>query len=98
MQSARLQESLESIGIEMQTDLIRLGATNGGLGVFAVRDVQKGQVLCTIPKSAVLSIRNSKVADLLEEQRIRGGLGLIITILYEISVQDSRWWAFTQQY
>ncbi|CAL5222086.1 g4393 [Coccomyxa viridis] len=73
-------------------------ATDGGLGVFAVRTVHEGDSLCTIPKTAVLSVKTSGIADLLEENKIRGGLGLIIAILYEMSLHTaSPWWGYLSE-
>lgn len=64
-------------------DLVRLSAGAPGcggesLGVFAVKDVAADDLLCRIPKAAVLSTRNSAIADILEEERLGGGLGLTI--------------------
>ena len=92
MQLARLQQWLASVGITLQADAIRIRTTDGGLGVFAIRDLQAGELLCTIPKAAVLSVKSSGIANVLEEHSIRGGLGLIIGILYELSLNTaSRW-------
>ena len=42
----------------------------------------------------MLSVRTTGAADLLEENGIRGGLGLIIAILHELSLgARSPWWA-----
>ena len=92
MQLARLEPWLANVGITLQAGAIRIRTTDGGLGVFAIRDVQEGELLCTIPKAAVLSVRTSRIANVLEEHGIRGGLGLIIGILYELSLNTaSRW-------
>lgn len=72
MPLARLEKWLGSVGISIEAEKVRIRASNGGLGVFAVSDVTKSDLLCTIPKAAVLSVKTSGIADLLEENRIRG--------------------------
>ena len=72
MPLARLEKWLGSVGISIEAEKVRIRASNGALGVFAVSDVTKSDLLCTIPKAAVLSVKNSGIADLLEENRIRG--------------------------
>ena len=72
MPLARLEKWLGSVGVSIEAEKVRIKTSNGGLGVFAVADVTKGDLLCTIPKAAVLSVKTSGIADLLEENRIRG--------------------------
>jgi hypothetical protein len=72
MPLARLEKWLGGIGIRIEARKVRIRATNGGLGVFTVSHVKKGDLLCTIPKAAVLSCKSSGIADVLKENRIRG--------------------------
>ncbi|DBA84491.1 TPA: hypothetical protein ACH3X1_006110 [Trebouxia sp. C0004] len=75
------------------------GGTNGELGfaVAAARDVPEYDTLCEIPKEAVLSVRNSAIANLIEEEQLGGGLGLILSIMYEVSIgARSKWHAYLQ--
>ena len=92
MLAKRLEQWLGSVGIAIETDRVRIRATEGGLGVFAVKAIHGGDPLCTIPKSAVLSVKTSGIAGVLEENKIRGGLGLIIAILYELSLHATSPW------
>ena len=92
MLANRLERWFDAVGITIEADRVRMRATDGGLGVFAVRTVHEGDSLCTIPKTAVLSVKTSGIADLLEENKIRGGLGLIIAILYEMSLHTASPW------
>lgn len=92
MLTQRLEQWLDSVGISIQTDRVRIRAADGGLGVFAVKTVHEGDSLCSIPKAAVLSVKTSGVAGLLEENKIRGGLGLIIAVLYEMSLHAASPW------
>ena len=70
------------------------GGTNGEVdfAVNAARDVAEHDTLCEIPKEAVLSVRNSAIADLIEEEQLGGGLGLILCIMYDVSIgARSKW-------
>jgi len=92
MQLRRFEQWLTRIGISIQTDVARIGGIDGGLGVFAAKNANKGDLLCVIPKAAVLSVKTSGIADMLEENKIRGGLGLIIAILYQMSLHSASPW------
>ena len=85
-QLTRLSAWLEGAGITWDEALIQMRPAGGGLGVFAVADVPEGATLCEIPRRAVLSVRTSGAADLLEAHGIREGLGLAIAIMYELSL------------
>ncbi len=93
-QAHRLDIWFESADVSLNRSLITLQhvSCGGGLGVFAVRDLCEGQKLCEIPKKAVLSVRNTKISDILEQHLIRGGLGLIIAIVYELSIGSKSFW------
>jgi SET domain-containing protein 6 len=61
-------------------------------GITAAADVREGDLLAQIPKSAVLSVRNTTLADVLALEGIRGGLGLTIAVLHEYTMgEKSRW-------
>lgn len=60
--------------------------------VFAKQDIAGNEPLCEIPKSAVLSVKNTKVADLIETEQLGGGLGLILAIMYEYSIAEKSKW------
>ena len=63
-----------------------------GLGVWALKDIKEGDTLCNIPKSALLSIRNTEVSDIIEEENLGGGLGLVFAVLYEMSIGEKSKW------
>lgn len=53
---------------------------------------QHAQLLCVIPRSAILSPRTSQLAAVLEAERLGGGLALTIAVMYEASLgQESKW-------
>jgi len=70
------------------------GGTDGevGFAVAAAREIAEHDTLCEIPKDAVLSVRNSAIANLIEQEQLGGGLGLILSIMYEVSIGvRSKW-------
>jgi len=82
-------------GITWDEQLVAIQARAGGcgLGVWALQDIREGAALCRIPKTAILSRRTTGIADLLEDARIAGGLGLTIACMYEAATPDSPWCA-----
>ena len=58
----------------------------------AVVDVPEGQTVAAIPRSTVLSVANSGLADVLAAERLGGGLALVAAVMYEAARgQDSKW-------
>lgn len=53
------------------------GCSCNAFGVFALADIEENGMLCKIPKAAVLSVRNTEISDIIEEEQLGGGLGLI---------------------
>lgn len=100
MRLKKLKHWLQSKGISVNTDLIEIRSmtalyTGESWGVFARRNIRSGDVLATIPKRAVLSVRNSQLAAFLEEERISGGLGLVVAVMHEIALGSSSEWCDT---
>mmetsp|Transcript_31520 Transcript_31520/g.89487 ORF Transcript_31520/g.89487 Transcript_31520/m.89487 type:complete len:145 (+) Transcript_31520:40-474(+) len=62
------------------------------LAVFAKRHIKEGETLCMIPKSALLSIRNTGAADIIQEERLGGGLGLVFAVMYEMCRGEASPW------
>ena len=90
-----LEAWMHNNGIVWSPSTVTLcGGTNGEVdfAVIAARDVAEHDTLCEIPKEAVLSVRNSAIADLIEEEQLGGGLGLILCIMYEVKIgARSKW-------
>ena len=66
--------------------------TEDGLGVYATRDIAEGEVLCVIPKSSILSTRNTSLSELLQKHRLGGGLGLVLAVVHELGLRDKSPW------
>ena len=90
-----LEAWMHNNGIVWNPSTVTLcGGINGEVdfAVAAARAVAEHDTLCQIPKEAVLSVRNSAIADLIEEEQLGGGLGLILCIMYEVSIgARSKW-------
>lgn len=88
---------LRSVGVWWDTSLVHIkagcsGCSGPALGVFAVTDVQENQLLCVIPRSAILSPRTTQLADILESEKLGGGLALTIAVMYEASLGTGSKW------
>lgn len=69
----------------------------GPFAIYAKRQFEVNDTLCTIPKSAVLSVKNTQIADLIEKEQLGGGLGLILAIMFEHSIAGkSQWYVFAK--
>ena len=82
-------------GITWDPEKVNVHGGNYGAAPFAVhavRDVEESETLCEIPKSAVLSVRNTAIADLIEHEQLGGGLGLILAIMFEYSIAKRSEW------
>ena len=91
----RLRAWLREQGIWWDANLVAVQARmlGCGFGVWAIHDVNEGALLCRIPKAAILSRRTTCIADILEQERIAGGLGLTIACASEATSPDSPWYA-----
>ena len=70
-----LLEWFNSHGIKWQNVSVRRDAgkySGESWLVMADKDLEEGDVLCKIPKKAVLSARNSELHEFLEAQRVGG--------------------------
>ncbi len=67
----------------------------GGTGVFAKKDLEGGEIVLKVPKSAVLCPRTCGIANLLDEHDLDNIAGLLVAFLYEKSLGDqSPWYEF----
>ena len=99
MQTASIDKWMKETGIWYNTELLRFAEAgpadvdSAGFGLWANKDIEENAHLCTIPKNALLSTRNTEIADLLEAEEISGGLGLSFACMYERArAAKSRWY------
>ena len=59
---------------------------HGGLGVFALDDLEEDTILLRLPKSSVFTPENSSIANLLVDSELSGILALNIAFIYEMFV------------
>ena len=91
----KLRAWLQERGIWWDGNLVAVQARlhGCGFGVWAEENIKEGALLCRIPKAAILSRRTTCIADILEQERIAGGLGLTIACASEATAPDSPWYA-----
>ena len=90
-----LQQWLQDHGIRWDRTAVSLrgGApAETSFSVLALLGIPEGDTLCEIPKNAVLSVRNSAAADIIETEQLGGGLGLILAIMFELSLGAESTW------
>lgn len=80
-----------SVGITLNCELLRLQPMQPAAedctayAVAARQALSEGDQLGVIPKSACLSIRTTSISDLIQRERLGGGLGLILAVMHERS-------------
>ena len=91
----KLQEWMLANGIAWDRTVVRIGGgehESEGFSVYAREDIAEGHTLCEIPKDAVLSVRNTAAAAIIETEQLGGGLGLIFAVMYELSLGAASKW------
>ena len=81
----------EQHGVRLKDADIRSVATKysgDAWGVFASKTMPEGAQIATIPKKAVLSVKNSQASDFLEENKIGGDLLLCIRCRYTVAANN----------
>jgi hypothetical protein len=79
------QNGITTNGISIQTNEF-------GYFVQAEKDLKVGDIVARIPKDSVLSVRNTAIADVIEEIEYGGVLGLCLAVLYEMSLGEKSPW------
>ncbi|KAG0247893.1 hypothetical protein BG011_000765 [Mortierella polycephala] len=74
-------------------DAIEIRQGNHGFGVYAKKNLGEGYEAIQVPKSIVLSVASTGIANLLEEEDIEGYVGLTIAALYELSLGSESLWS-----
>ena len=70
------QESIHLSKIEL------LSSDQKTISVRAISDLSTDQIVGSIPKDAILSIKNCGISDLLEEHELSGSIALALALLY----------------
>lgn len=59
---------------------------------LAITSLPLPPLLRSIPKSAILSSKTTACAEMLESERLGGGLGLTVAVMYERAIgKKSKW-------
>lgn len=98
MRKESMEKWMKDAGVWWNTQMLRFAEAgpadvdSAGFGLWAGEHVDDNAHLCTIPKKALLSTRNTEIADLLEAAELSGGLGLAFACMYERArAIKSRW-------
>ncbi|KAL2645247.1 hypothetical protein R1flu_012834 [Riccia fluitans] len=87
-------------GIEYSDGLaFELGGSGSvaDIGVKALVDMKEGNLIATIPKQACLTMLTTEASSVLEEAELGGGLGLVVAVMFERSLQErSKWYGYLQ--
>ncbi|KAK9848107.1 hypothetical protein WJX84_003506 [Apatococcus fuscideae] len=93
------EEWLANKGGSLNKDIVVTSTPDRGLSVFALEPIPESTILSTVPKAALLSVRNGSMADVLEHEKIGGGPGLIAAVLHEQQKGTaSEWWGYLQSF
>jgi SET domain-containing protein 6 len=65
----------------------------GGTGVIAKRDLAVGEIISKVPKSVLLSVRNTDIAEVLDKAGLRDQLGVAVALMHERSKGASSKWS-----
>ncbi|ORX91354.1 RuBisCO-cytochrome methylase [Basidiobolus meristosporus CBS 931.73] len=62
-----------------------------GRGVYALEDIKDTEVLFTLPRTVLLSVKNSELSQKLSLDELDGWNPLILCMIYESTKEDSKW-------
>ncbi|GJJ72524.1 N-lysine methyltransferase SETD6 [Entomortierella parvispora] len=74
-------------------DAIEIREGKHGLGIFAKKNLEAGFEAIQVPKSIVLSVASTGIANILEEEDIEGYVGLTLACMYELSRGSESLWS-----
>ncbi|KAF9124988.1 hypothetical protein BGW39_007754 [Mortierella sp. 14UC] len=83
----------EENNIQWDKDAIEIREGKHGLGVYAKTNLDAGYEAIQVPKSIVLSVESTGIANLLEEEDIEGYVGLTLACMYEYSKGSESVWS-----
>ncbi|KAG0373392.1 hypothetical protein BGX24_011756 [Mortierella sp. AD032] len=82
----------EENNIHWDKDAIEIREGKHGLGIYAKKNLDAGYEAIQVPKSIVLSVESTGIANLLEEEDIEGYVGLTLACMYEYSKGSESVW------
>ncbi|KAG0284684.1 hypothetical protein BGZ97_008089 [Linnemannia gamsii] len=83
----------EENNIHWDKDAIEIREGKHGLGIYAKKNLDAGYEAIQVPKSIVLSVESTGIANLLEEEDIEGYAGLTLACMYEYSQGEESVWS-----
>jgi len=87
---------MQANGVTHDVLLTNMRKSENGIGLFALQDLEPGQVIAEIPHTTCLSLVNSTALNILDvAESLECELHLPMAILYEASLGPaSKWWAY----
>ena len=85
---------MELAGIEYTHEAIDIvGTSPGTLSIVAVDDIPEQYIIATIPKQSCITVLTTELSDILREEGLAGGLGLVIAVWFEKGIGKASIWA-----
>ncbi|KAL6937948.1 hypothetical protein ACO0RG_004473 [Hanseniaspora osmophila] len=93
---SKIQRFIADAEIKLSENVEIKETSYGGLGVFALEDLEPGQILARIPKKSCFTAQNSSIANLLVDADVAGYQALSISFVYEVMVfkERSHWFNY----
>ncbi|KYQ93075.1 hypothetical protein DLAC_05688 [Tieghemostelium lacteum] len=67
------------------------------MGVKSLVNLELNKTVAMIPKNSILSIHTTAISNLLEQYKIKGSIGTVISLMYEKSIGiKSKWYGYIQ--
>jgi hypothetical protein len=93
----RLLEWFDDQRVWYDTTRIQVVEVDGGLGVMARDSLDSGHTVVKIPRSVVLSVESSALANLFHDEHLRGHNALVLAVMFEFAQGDaSPWYGYLQ--
>ncbi|KAL6940256.1 hypothetical protein ACO0QE_004154 [Hanseniaspora vineae] len=93
---SKIQKFITDAEIKLSENVEIKETPYGGLGVFALEDLEADQILARIPKKSCFTAQNSNIANLLVDADVAGYQALSIAFVYELMVfrERSHWYNY----
>lgn len=90
-------DSIIRIEVDQQTDISTEISGRAPIGIYAQKELHEGDIICRIPKTAILSPKTCSISDMFDNFDIGGSIALSIAVMYEKSLgKDSKFYGYLQ--
>lgn len=85
---------MQANGVTMQSmRLVAHDEAQADVAMHTTAGVADGDTICIIPKTAVLSTKTSSISDIIELEKLGGGLGLVFAVMHEQALGSASKWS-----